>query len=164
MVPASGNGLYCTHGNIDDPGSVANDVSRLKRPFEIAFSCSPPTQSWFATSAGAPSGMSATAEIRLNTPWPEFCVSQVVSSGGMSSTLATDFCPRSTTLTCASRLGSAVMDCVMDGVAPFDETAIARAAGHGNLKRAMMLSARASTTAVVVLERGATVTQPEPGA
>ena len=109
MLPASGNGLYSTQGNIEDPASAANDDSRLKSPFEITFSCSPPTHSWFATAAGAPSGISATAEIRLKTPCPEFCVSQVISSGGMSSTFATDFCPRSTTLTCASRLGSAVM-------------------------------------------------------
>ena len=83
-APPSGNGLNSTHGNIDrTPGlGLRTRDSRLKRPFEIAFSCLPPTHSWFATAAGAPSGMSATAEIRLSTPCPEFCVSQVSRRAG----------------------------------------------------------------------------------
>jgi hypothetical protein len=85
-----------------------NPARRLKRPFEIAFSCVPPTQSWFATSAGAPGGMSATADSRLKTPCPEFCVSHVLWSAGITSTLATDLLATSSTLTRASWFGSTV--------------------------------------------------------
>jgi hypothetical protein len=80
----------------------------LKSPFEIVFSCVPPTHSWFATSAGAPAGMSATADSRLKTPCPEFCVSHVPWSAGITRTFATDLFATSTTLTRASWLGSTV--------------------------------------------------------
>ena len=103
-----GKGVNVNQGNIAAPGWLASVGSRLNMPLLKLFSCSPPTQSWPLTSAGASSGSRAIAETSLRTPWPEFCVSQVVVSGGMAKTAATDALARSTLLTCASLDGSIV--------------------------------------------------------
>ena len=97
-----------THGKRPAPGRSAKNPLRLKRPLLRLFSCVPPIQSWFATSAGAPSGTRTIAETRFSGPCPEFCVSQVVVSGATANTLATDVLARSTTLTCAWLSGSSV--------------------------------------------------------
>jgi hypothetical protein len=148
VFPRLGNGAN-VKGNIPAFGSVPSGMLRSKSPLLTLFCCTPPTQSWFATSAGAPGGTSAIADTRLSTPCPEFCVSQVVVSGGIAKTSSTDAFPRSTTLTCASSTGASVRKCVTYARPP-SEIAIARALGHPSFMSASTARSRPRTRTSLV--------------